>query len=125
METQHLDSTRPAGLLDWQFASYAGSHQNRRNLALHLVAVPVFMAGTLAVLASPAVSLWLAPIGLGAIALSMAVQGKGHALEAEAPAPFAGPLDVVARIFAEQWITFPRFVLSGGFARAWADARRG
>ena len=119
----HPNSSRDSGLLDWQFASYGANHQDRRNLALHLVAVPVFMAGTLAVLASPAVSLWLAPIGLGAIALSMAVQGKGHALEAQAPAPFAGPLDVVARILAEQWITFPRFVLSGGFARAWTRAR--
>ena len=26
---------------------------------------------------------------------------------------------LLARIFAEQWITFPRFVLGGGFARAW------
>ena len=27
------------------------------------------------------------------------------------------------RILAEQWITFPRYVLSGGFARAWRSAR--
>lgn len=120
---RHPNSTRDSGLLDWQFASYGESHQDRSNLALHIVAVPVFMAGTLAVLASPAVSLWLAPIGLAAMATSMAVQGKGHAHEAVAPAAFAGPLDVITRIFAEQWITFPRFVLSGGFARAWTRAR--
>lgn len=29
------------------------------------------------------------------------------------------PLDVVVRIFTEQWVKFPRFVASGGFARAW------
>jgi hypothetical protein len=37
--------------------------------------------------------------------------------------PFEGPLDVLSRIVLEQWITFPRFVLSGSFARAWRDAR--
>jgi hypothetical protein len=26
-------------------------------------------------------------------------------------------MDVVARIFAEQWITFPRYVMSGELAR--------
>jgi hypothetical protein len=38
------------------------------------------------------------------------------------PVPFRGPLDVLVRIFAEQFVTFPRFVLTGGLARAW---RRG
>ena len=27
------------------------------------------------------------------------------------------------RFFVEQWITFPRYVLSGGFSRAWREAR--
>jgi hypothetical protein len=53
----------------------------------------------------------------------MAVQGRGHRLEKNAPVPFRGPLDVLARIFVEQWVTFPRFVLSGGFARAWRATR--
>ena len=49
----------------------------------------------------------------------MMAQGRTHRLERTAPSPFRGPGDVVARIFAEQWFTFPRFVASGGFARAW------
>jgi uncharacterized membrane protein YGL010W len=123
MENIHqTNSTRDRGLLDWQFAEYDRAHHDRRNLALHVATVPVFLAGTLTALAAPVVSVWLLPVGLGAMAVAMIAQGKGHALEAEAPAPFAGPLDVVARIFAEQWITFPRFVLSGGFARAWREA---
>ena len=32
--------------------------------------------------------------------------------------PFTSPANAVARIFCEQWITFPRFVLSGGWYRA-------
>jgi len=54
--------------------------------------------------------------------LAMALQGRGHRRESEPPAPFEGWLDAILRIFAEQLITFPRFVLSGEFARSW---RRG
>jgi hypothetical protein len=50
------------------------------------------------------------------------LQAGGHRLEASAPAPFRGPLDVVVRIFAEQWVTFPRYVVTGGFFRAFRAA---
>jgi len=32
--------------------------------------------------------------------------------------PFTGPLNAMSRIFLEQWVTFPRFVLSGGWSHA-------
>ncbi|MFY0580939.1 hypothetical protein ACN28S_47860 [Cystobacter fuscus] len=60
---------------------------------------------------------WALP-GVVAMVGAMAAQGRGHRMESVAPVPFRGPWDVLARIFAEQWVTFPRFVLSGGFARA-------
>jgi hypothetical protein len=31
------------------------------------------------------------------------------------PEPFAGTANFLARLFAEQSVTFPRFVLSGGW----------
>jgi hypothetical protein len=116
------NTQRPQGSFDAQRAGYPETHHDRRNLALHMVTVPLFIAGTVAVGAAPFSSFWLLPAGVVAIAAALAAQGKGHALEANAPAPFRGPLDFVARIFVEQWITFPRFVLSGAFARAWRDA---
>jgi hypothetical protein len=106
------------GLLRWQLALYPGNHRNRRNLVLHILTVPLFMAGTVA-LALAWRWHWLAAAGPAAMLAAMALQGRGHAREHEAPVPFAGPLDVVQRIFVEQWVTFPRFVASGGFARAW------
>ena len=45
-------------------------------------------------------------------------QGRGHRLEGQKPVPFRSPVDAVVRILAEQYITFPRFVLSGQFAAA-------
>src|SRR5688572_21812384 len=109
-------------ILTWQWSLYAGGHRDRRNLALHLATVPVFQLGTLLVLAAPLLSLWAAAAGLAAMAGAMAAQGRGHRGEAVAPVPFAGPGDVLARIFLEQWVTFPRYLLSGGFGRAWREA---
>lgn len=56
------------------------------------------------------------------MAAAVAAQGRGHAREATRPVPFRGAADVAVRIVVEQWVTFPRFVLSGGFAAAWRAA---
>jgi hypothetical protein len=56
---------------------------------------------------------------------TLAVQGRGHAAEAARSVAFRGPGDFAARFFVEQWVTFQRFVLSGGFAQAWRRARNG
>ena len=79
----------------------------------------VFGAGVLLSAATPWLGPWLSP-DWRLLPPPMAMQGRGH--RRERPAPFAGALDMILRIFAEQLITFPRFVLSGEFARAW---RRG
>jgi hypothetical protein len=106
---------RRGPLLAWQLEHYPHNHVDRRNLVIHVVTVPIFMLGTLALLAGLVTLGWpLALAGLLAMPLAVAAQGRGHARERVAPIPFAGPLDVVARIAAEQWITFPRFVLRGG-----------
>lgn len=112
-------------LPSWQLALYPRNHADRRNLLLHALSVPVFMAGTLAALVGLATfELTLVLVGLLALPLAMAAQGRGHRREAEPPVPFRGPGDVVARILVEQWITFPRFVLRGEFARAWRASGR-
>lgn len=110
-----------ANLISWQWGQYPLGHRDRRNLAVHAATVPLFIGGVVATAASP----WLgvpALLGAALLPIAMAAQGRGHRREAAPPAPFEGPLDVVFRIFAEQLITFPRFVLSGGFARAWRQA---
>jgi phage terminase small subunit len=106
-------------LLRWQWRGYARNHQHPRNLLLHIVAVPMFMAGTvLGLYGLMRLNLPAVALGLVCIGMSMALQGRGHRLEAHAPEPFAGPADIAGRILAEQWITFPRYVLSGQWWRA-------
>ena len=109
-------------LLQWQWELYPPAHRDRRNLTIHLLTAPLFQLGVLGLVLSPLVGgVWAVP-SLAAMVAALAAQGRGHKLERQAPAPFLGPLDVMARFFAEQWVTFPRFVLSGGFARAWREA---
>lgn len=106
-------------LLAWQLAGYPDAHRSRKNLLVHALTNPLFIGGGLSLVASIAMlDPWIA-LGASAMPIAMIAQGWGHRQEVSPPAPFRGPLDVLLRIFAEQWITFPRFVLSGGFARAW------
>lgn len=117
-----MSNDRPEGLLAWQWSLYTDNHRDRRNLLLHALSVPFFQVGTLLLVTAPLTSLAWGLSGLGAMVAVMITQGRGHRLERSPPVPFNGPLDIPARIFVEQWVTFPRFVLSGGFARMWREA---
>lgn len=117
-----METSRPDGLLAWQWALYPEGHRDRRNLLVHVLTVPVFMAGTTTLVVSPYLGAASAVAGLLAMIGAMALQGLTHRREARGPEPFQGPIDVVSRILAEQWITFPRYVLTGGLARAWRAA---
>jgi len=115
-----MDITREQGLLVWQWLNYPPTHRQRHNLLVHALTAPFFILGTCAVLFAPLVgATWLAASGLGAMLAAAALQGRTHRSEKVAPAPFRGPGDVLVRLFVEQWVTFPRYVLSGEFARAW------
>ena len=105
-------------LLAWQWSDYPAKHRSRVNLLLHIAAVPAFQLGSLLVVwGILGYALAVAAVGAVFVAVSVVLQGRGHRMEAEAPTPFSGAADFVARLIAEQWITFPRFVLSGGWYR--------
>lgn len=109
---------REGGLIAWQWRGYADNHRDRLNLLLHFVAVPAFIAGTLACVRLLFLGQWLAAgLALLLAVIAFGVQGIGHQREAVAPVPFDGPADFIGRVLVEQFITFPRFVLSGQWAR--------
>jgi 2-hydroxy-palmitic acid dioxygenase Mpo1-like protein len=111
-------------LLRWQWEGYSKYHQSRANLLVHIVAVPLFMVGTVALVAAVVqLSLALLAVAIGCIVVAVALQGRGHRLEAVPPEPFTGPLNFVSRLFLEQWVTFPRFVVSGGWGAALRNTR--
>ena len=112
---------RSNGLVAWQLEHYPEGHTTRANLVLHVISAPLFCIGTLAVLLAPFTSAWLF-LGGALMVLVLVVQGRGHGGEPNRPIPFRGPGDFVARFFVEQWVTFPRFLFGGGFARAWRQS---
>jgi phage terminase small subunit len=109
-------------LLAWQWSDYVAKHRDRGNLLIHIVAVPLFQLATLGLIGA-VVGRWgtAAVIAVVAMVAALVLQGRGHRREAEAPTPFDGAADFVSRFVAEQWITFPRFVLSGAWS---ANLRR-
>ena len=111
-------------LLQWQWGLYRAVHKDRRNLLIHIFTQPIFVLGALTAVTSPLIGGWRALVsGLVAMVVAMALQGRGHGIEKEPPVPFRSRADIFARIFAEQFITFPRFVLSGAFAEAWRQSK--
>ena len=99
-------------ILRRQWLDYPKAHANRANFLVHLIFVPVFMAGTIALcLGLHAWSLATSLAGLMAMGLAMAIQGWGHRREALPPEPFTSGANALVRILLEQWLTFPAYVL--------------
>ena len=108
---------------DW--SDYEQVHADRRNLRIHLLAVPLFD------LAFPATLIFvisgdyvLAAVSLVGAIGSMALQGIGHSKESIEPKPFNGPRDFLKRWFSEQYFKFPLFVLTGRWWRQYQGAGR-
>ena len=105
-------------LLNWQWEGYTRYHNSRFNLLIHIFAVPLFLAGNVGLVVAAISRHYLfAFFSLGVAIIALVLQGRGHRIEKIPPEPFTGIANAIARIFLEQWITFPRFVLSGGWLR--------
>lgn len=106
-------------LIRWQWDGYHSYHRSRKNLLIHIVAVPLFLIGNVGLIIS--LSTWTIVgifVSFALMALSLVLQGRGHAMESLPPVPFSGKFNAIARLLLEQWINFPRFVLSGAWLRA-------
>jgi hypothetical protein len=119
-----MESTRPGGLLAWQLRGYPTTHRSRVTLLTHALTAPLFLLGTCALALAPVLGAWLLAPALPGMILPVALQGRSHRLEQTRPEPFRSAADFAVRLFVEQWVTFPRFVLSGGFTRNWRETER-
>ncbi|MFQ6004687.1 MAG: terminase [Woeseia sp.] len=107
--------------VDW--CDYERVHADRRNLIIHLLAVPLFDIAFPAAVIVLVQRAWL----LSAVSILVAIatiiaQGLGHSKERVEPRPFTGPLDFLKRWFSEQYFKFPAFVLTG---RWWGQYESG
>ncbi len=113
-----------ASIVATQIADYPRVHRDRNNLKIHILAVPMFWAGAIALLIALATLTWIAAVlGAALLLASMGLQAWGHKQEGEAPMPITSPLNFAIRITTENLYVFPRYVLSGGWGRAWREAR--
>lgn len=108
-------------LVAWQWSTYPANHRTRANLLVHVVTQPLYLAGFVATLCAPLLGRW-GLAGPVAMLLALVAQGRGHRGEPTPPVKFDGALDFITRFNMEQFVTWPRFVRSGGFAKAWRDA---
>jgi len=114
--------TLTPNVVSWQWRVYPSAHRDRRNLIIHAVTVPLFTIGLILTAAGLARFAPLSTVfGVALVLGTIVAQGRGHRFEREAPQPFRSTVDALVRLVVEQLVTFPRFVLRGGFARAWSD----
>ncbi|NMM39420.1 terminase [Pseudoalteromonas arctica] len=109
-------------IIKWQWEGYSKFHQSRKNLLIHIVFVPLFVIGFASFLLS---LLWCdlssALSSLFIMALSFGLQGMGHSKEIHPAEPFTSFKNAVIRIVLEQFYTFPKFVFTGRWYRAFQD----
>jgi len=100
---------------------YATTHRHPTNLLLHLIAVPLFIVASLLLLGG-LLGASLLPVVLGLIGLvaALALQRHGHKREEQRA---AADQECLQELLLEQFVTFPRFIFSGAWWRAWK--RRG
>jgi phage terminase small subunit len=116
---------RHPNLHTWQWRTYADNHRHPANLVLHLIAVPMFILAALLIL-DGLFSLSFTSIAIGVIGLVAALgfQRHGHKLEQQSSEPSGDRGNAVKRLLVEQFVTFPRFVLSGAWWRAWKERHK-
>ncbi|NVK39734.1 MAG: terminase [Oceanospirillaceae bacterium] len=112
-------------LLEYQSKGYRKVHSARLNLMIHIIAVPFFVIGVLALVFSLInLSSVNAIASILTIILSFGAQGFGHSKEEFAAEPFSSPKQAVVRIFLEQFITFPKYVIFGGWYSAFKSSNK-
>lgn len=112
-------------LLAWQWEGYGKYHRSRTNLIIHIIAIPIFVFSVLSAIYS---LLTLSLLGfiysMTSALIAFGAQGFGHSKEELPAEPFTGPKQAVMRILLEQFITFPKFVLTGGWYAAFTSNNR-
>ena len=72
-----------------QWQGYPLYHESRFNLAVHVVAVPAFLAGNVFLVACLGAGDWVGSIAsLGVMAAAIAAQRRGHKAESNPAIPF-------------------------------------
>ncbi len=95
---------------------YILNHWSKKNLIIHIFAVPIFIISNISIL------YWIFQLNIIVILLSfwliwfsLLLQWKWHKLETNKPKKFSSKWDFIKRIYIEQFITFPLFLISWNY----------
>ena len=109
--------------VDW--GDYERVHADRRNLRIHLFAVPLFdIAFPIGLIFLALGEFILVAVSILLAIGSMALQKIGHSIEVIEARPFSGPLNFLQRWFSEQYFRFPMFVITGRWLRSYKAGGR-
>ncbi|CZF78423.1 hypothetical protein GCE9029_00827 [Grimontia celer] len=113
-------------LIEWQWKGYSRFHQSKKNLLIHIIFVPCFLLGFASFVFS-LLSLDLIAVLMSVLlmAVSFGLQGLGHSKEANPAEPFTSFKNAMSRILLEQLYTFPKFVVTGNWYRAFVASKQG
>jgi hypothetical protein len=111
-------------LVSWAWRETPPVHENRTNLLIHIVAVPLFVLGHVLLVAGILINSWLLVAAILSIVVSLVAQKLGHSLEPNQVHPFVGAGDFLRRLYAEQFCNFWRFLFSGRWFASFQASRR-
>lgn len=110
-------------VLNEQWDGYGERHRNKTNLLIHIVTVPLVWFAALQIFGG----LILMLVGVGGlkmwiyaailITIALVAQNQGNGMEQVKGTTPGNPKDFAIHAVAEQFVTFPRFVLTGGWLR--------
>lgn len=111
-------------MLNKQWSDYSERHRNKVNLLIHIVTVPLVWIATIQSVGALLLMLMPGVAGIGIlfwaivlVAIALFAQRHGNSMEAIKPAPFTNAKDFAMNAAAEQFVTFPQFVLTGEWLR--------
>lgn len=115
MTSKHLND------LASSLRQYALNHSHPANLLIHLLTVPLFIVASVVLLSGLLQLSFVAVVtGLLGLVAAVVLQRAGHRYEGDADTP--APTDL-KQLLTEQFVTFPQFVVQGGWLRAWRNWR--
>jgi hypothetical protein len=112
-------------VVDQQWNTYAERHRNKTHLMIKIVAVPVVWLAVIQAFGALLLMLMPGVSGVGALAWALAMVGaaaflqhRGAAMEATPARPFALTKEHAQWFAADNFVNFPRFVLTGEWLKA-------